>query len=85
MPWPVTLVMLGVSQGRHWQVRRTKAHMGCIEDEDVTRGVTGRPQRGKRCRSGHQDPLQPNMIDVMAENRSWSAAGHRSTAAADSR
>ncbi len=25
----------------------------CVEDEDTAGGVTGRPERGKRCRSGH--------------------------------
>ena len=32
-----------------------------------------------------QDPLHPNMINVMAEDRSPSAAGPSSTALADSR
>ncbi len=39
--------------GTAWEGRRTKAHLMCVEDEDASSGVTGRPKRGKRCWSGH--------------------------------
>jgi len=37
-----------ISTTHHWQGLRTKTHLGCIEDEDAARGVTGRPERGER-------------------------------------
>ncbi len=51
---PVALVMLRASQGRRWEGRRTKAHLTCVEDEDASSGISGRLDRGKCYRSGHQ-------------------------------
>jgi len=52
MPCLVTLVKFRARQGRLWQGLRTKAHYSCFEDEDAARGVTGRPEDGKRCQAG---------------------------------
>ena len=53
MPCPVTLVISRARQGCLWQGPRTKAHFMCFEDEDAASGASGRPESGKRCRTGH--------------------------------
>jgi len=35
------------------RISETKAHSTWVKDEDTASGVSDRPERGKRCRSGH--------------------------------
>ncbi len=40
--------MLRASRKRRWEVRRTKAHLTVVEEEDASSGVTGCHERAKR-------------------------------------
>ena len=53
---PVTVPMFTGETGASLARTQDEGAVGfCVEDEDTASGVPGRRERGKRCRTGHQN------------------------------